>query len=71
MSGLFGGGDNGAVALQKKIAKENQNKQIAALAKASSEVDQTKAKAKGGGRSAMGNRLLTFIGTSGGQSTLG
>ncbi|PLW77886.1 hypothetical protein [Cohaesibacter celericrescens] len=71
MGGLFGKSDNGAVELQKKIAQENQNKQIAALAKASSEVDQAKAQAKGGGRKALGNRLLTFIGTSGGQDTLG
>ena len=73
MASLFGGGkkDNGAVELQKKIAAENQRKQIAALAKQSADVDQAKAKAKGGGRAAKGNRLLTFIGTTGGQSTLG
>lgn len=71
MSGIFGGSDNGAVELQRKIAKENQNKQIAALAKQSAEIDQGRAKAKGGGRAAKGNRLLTFIGTSGGQETLG
>lgn len=71
MGKLFGGGDNGAVKLQRKIAKENQNKQIAALARQSAEVDQSKAKAKGGGRQAKGNRLLTFLGTGTGQSTLG
>lgn len=72
MAGIFGGGGNkGAVALQKKIAEENQRKQLAALAKQSSEVDQAKAKARGGGRRAQGNRLLTYLGTSSGQEKLG
>lgn len=71
MASLFGGGSNEAAKLQRKIAQENQNKQIAALAKQSAEADQAKAKAKGGGRRAKGNRLLTFLGTSSGQDTLG
>lgn len=71
MGGLLGGGNKGAVALQRKTAAENRRRQLAALAKQSAEVDQTRAKAKGGGRVAKGNRLLTFIGSTDGQSTLG
>ncbi|SFP12992.1 hypothetical protein SAMN04488056_12328 [Cohaesibacter marisflavi] len=71
MSGILGGGDNGAVDLQRKIAAQNQRKQLAALAKAAAETDQATAKAKGGGRRAGGNKLLTYIGSSSGQSTLG
>ncbi len=71
MGKLFGGGDNGAVALQRKIAEQNQRKQLAALAKTAAETDQATAKAKGGGRRAGGNKLLTYIGASDGQSTLG
>lgn len=74
MAGLLGGGgkkDNGAVELQKKTAAENQRRQLAAVAKSSAEVDQARAKAKGGGRKAQGNRLLTYIGSTSGQSTLG
>ncbi|SNZ20943.1 hypothetical protein [Cohaesibacter gelatinilyticus] len=74
MGALFGGGkskDNGAVALQKKTAAENQRRQLAAVAKQSAEIDQARAKSKGGGRKAQGNRLLTYIGSTSGQSTLG
>lgn len=68
---LLGGGDNGAVSLQKKIAEQNQRRQLQALAKSAAETDQATAKAKGGGRMAGGNKLLTYIGASSGQSTLG
>ena len=74
MSTLFGGGagDNSeALALQKKVAAENQRKQLATIAKQAAETDQATAKAKGGGRRASGNKLLTYIGSSSGQSTLG
>lgn len=73
MSSLFGGGNgnSAAIELQKKTAAENQRRQLAAVARQSAEIDQARAKAKGGGRKAQGNRLLTYIGSTSGQATLG
>ncbi|WP_280138354.1 hypothetical protein [Pseudovibrio denitrificans] len=44
---------------------------MAALASQQAEVDQSKASPGGGGTRKRGRRLLTFIGSSSGQSSLG
>ena len=65
ISGLMGGGDNGAKLAQQQAAA-SQRRAIADMARQSAEADQAKA---GSGKK-RGRGLLTFLGADG-QATLG
>jgi hypothetical protein len=68
IGGLFGGGQSKQIKLQQEQAAAAQRSQLAQLARDQAEVDQARAT---GGRGARGSRLLTFLGSQEGETTLG